>query len=640
MKPLKKNIAAATFLTAVMSSTALPHELTDGVINYPPIVPKDKQTVERGQTLNFNVLAYDGEGDALEVTDFSYGKLKGTASFTPGTLSVSYTPPPKEDPESGVEDVTSEIIYATVEDEHDAKTIGYVQIDITEPPAVASRPPVVNKWNKDVSMNTPITFSAEGLCTDPDGDEVTITSAWHKNLKGSLDFDKDKNELTFTPPTDYLGASSSLIYCEDPSKLVGVNGINFTISEPIVIEPPVEDPPTDNRPPSMAKKTSKKTREASITFNIQASDLDGDKIELTYFGQGKPKGKAETLDKDTLLVKYTFPENINYEMLFVTVKDERGAKTTGSIEMIRTANQPPVLVPQNIETQTNKPVTMFPLDGATDDAGPVSLDVCIPTSGDIIYNNDGSVTITPEADFNGNIDIPCTGVDPDGDYSNPAVTTLSVVPPVEHDVRFADYTLSDEELDDTIIFADGWYGDGVFTPLETSIKVMTSLGIPENATGVKVYQGTATAVFLENEANWKPAVDSFAETKAQTITVPGSLSTTTRAGLDARSGDYITFWSRTLATADAHVGMVVIVQTPDGDIPIGAFVHDGTFDGRNFEIDDNIARYLKNNYPDAQQELVNRYKGTATILKTAAQCSTDHPDTDSLEHLRCLELGI
>ena len=238
--------------------------------NGPPVAKDDSgvgfTTNEDLPFVTANVLANDTDPDhdTLSVTAFDTTGTKGlVADNHNGTFT--YDPHGQFEPLDTGETATDTFTY-TVSDGHLTAT-ATVTITITG----VNDPPVAVSDSYTATEDTMLTVTAPaGVLandTDPEGDTLTavlVTGVTH----GSLTLNTADGSFTYDPVRYYHGGDSFTYRAMDdgglPSNLATVT-INFIHV---------------NHVPVAADMVVKVTRDAAKTFNLQATDVDGD--PLTY----------------------------------------------------------------------------------------------------------------------------------------------------------------------------------------------------------------------------------------------------------------------------------------------------------------------------------------------------------------------
>ncbi|MDO8608907.1 MAG: cadherin-like domain-containing protein, partial [Phaeospirillum sp.] len=165
---------------------------------------------------------------------------------------------------------------------------------------------------------------------------------------------------------------------------------------------------------------------AAATLVGNDRDFDGD--ALTVYGVGNANYGTVALNGDGS-VTFTPDADFNGTASFdYTVSDGNGGFATQTATVaVAAVNDAPVAVAQTASTNEDTAVTITAaslLAGATDvDGGPLSLSgVGNASHGTVALNDDGSITFTPDGDFNGNASFDYTISDGNGGFATQTAT--------------------------------------------------------------------------------------------------------------------------------------------------------------------------------------------------------------------------
>ncbi len=479
-------------------------DLTVNPINDLP-VPQDQQfSVEEDGTLQFTDAdllagATDIEGDDLSVTGISYegtdGVLTdngdGTYSFAPnenfnGDLNFSF------DVSDGTDTVSA-------------------NVDVSVTPV--NDPPVAGSTSYTVHEDNSITISDAQLLansSDLEGD-VSIDSVSYSGSDGVLQINGD-GTYTFSPNENFNGEVTLDVVVADEEGSTDVTTAGITVLE-------VNDPP-------VAGPTSYTIDEDSVlTFSesqvlLNASDVEGD-VELVGIRYDGPDGIFTVNDDGTC--SFAPNENFNGQVqLDVTIRDEDGAEVDTVINVnVLPINDAPVSGDLAYSVDEDGAITLSQeqlLSQASDIEGDdlTASDLTVDGNATVTANDDGSFTITPDADFNGDIDIQFNITD--GTDTIQATADLTVNPvndlPVPQDQQFS------VEEDGTLQFTDA---DLLAGATDIDGDNLTVDGISYTGSdGVLTDHGDGTYTFAPNE-NFNGDVSFSFGVSDGTETVPANV---------------------------------------------------------------------------------------------------------------------
>ncbi|HHF3149102.1 TPA: tandem-95 repeat protein [Vibrio diabolicus] len=457
-------------------------DLTVNPVNDLP-VPQDQQfSVEEDGTLQFTDAdllagATDIDGDNLTVDGISYtgsdGVLTdhgdGTYTFAPnenfnGDVSFSF----------GVSDGT-ETVPANV--------------DVSVTPV--NDPPVAGSTSYTVDEDNAITISDEQLLANSSDVEgaVSIDSVTYSGTDGVFQ-DNGDGTYTFMPNENFSGDISLDVIVADEQGAIDETTAGITVIE-------VNDPP-------VAGSTSYTIDEDSVlTFSesqilANASDIEGD-VELVGISYEGSDG-IFTVNGDGTC-SFAPNENFNGQVqLDVTIQDENGATVDTHINVdVLPINDPPVSGDLAYTINEDSSITLsqeqlLAKAGDIDSENLEAINLSTDDNATIQYNDDGSCTITPDENYNGDLDLTFDIIDNDG--GSVQVGLDITVNPVNDLPQAQDQQFTVEE-DGTLLFTDANLLEGAsdIDGDDLSIENVLYTG----ADGVLIDNGDGTYSFAPNE---------------------------------------------------------------------------------------------------------------------------------------------
>ncbi len=457
-------------------------DLTVNPVNDLP-VPQDQQfSVEEDGTLQFTDAdllagATDIDGDNLTVDGISYtgsdGVLTdhgdGTYTFAPnenfnGDVSFSF----------GVSDGT-ETVPANV--------------DVSVTPV--NDPPVAGSTSYTVDEDNAITISDEQLLANSSDVEgaVSIDSVTYSGTDGVFQ-DNGDGTYTFMPNENFSGDISLDVIVADEQGAIDETTAGITVIE-------VNDPP-------VAGPTSYTIDEDSVlTFSesqilANASDIEGD-VELVGISYEGSDG-IFTVNGDGTC-SFAPNENFNGQVqLDVTIQDENGATVDTHINVdVLPINDPPVSGDLAYTINEDSSITLsqeqlLAKAGDIDSENLEAINLSTDDNATIQYNDDGSYTITPDENYNGDLDLTFDIIDNDG--GSVQVGLDITVNPVNDLPQAQDQQFTVEE-DGTLLFTDADLLEGAsdIDGDDLSIENVLYTG----ADGVLTDNGDGTYSFAPNE---------------------------------------------------------------------------------------------------------------------------------------------
>ncbi|EPO0041162.1 tandem-95 repeat protein, partial [Vibrio harveyi] len=456
-------------------------DLTVNPINDLP-VPQDQQfSVEEDGTLQFTDAdllagATDIEGDDLSVTGISYEGTDGVLTDN-GDGTYSFAPN---------ENFNGDVNFSF--DVSDGTDTVSANVDVSVTPV--NDPPVAGSTSYTVHEDNSITISDAQLLansSDLEGD-VSIDSVSYSGSDGVLQINGD-GTYTFSPNENFNGEVTLDVVVADDEGATDATTAGITVLE-------VNDPP-------VAGPTSYTIDEDSVlTFSesqvlLNASDVEGD-VELVGISYDGPDGIFTVNDDGTC--SFAPNENFNGQVqLDVTIRDEDGAEVDTVINVnVLPINDAPVSGDLAYSVDEDGAITLSQeqlLSQASDIEGDdlTASDLTVDGNATVTANDDGSFTITPDADFNGDIDIQFNITD--GTDTIQATADLTVNPvndlPVPQDQQFS------VEEDGTLQFTDA---DLLAGATDIDGDNLTVDGISYTGSdGVLTDHGDGTYTFAPNE---------------------------------------------------------------------------------------------------------------------------------------------
>ncbi|MEZ9718173.1 tandem-95 repeat protein [Vibrio cyclitrophicus] len=368
-------------------------ELTVSPVNDGPEAQDQAFTVGEDGVLTFNdqdllTGATDIEGDDLSVEGVTYTGADGVLTDN-GDGTYSFAPN---------ENFNGDVNFSfNVSDGTDTVT---ANIDVSVTPE--NDPPVAGSTSYTVHEDNSITISNEQLLansSDIEG-EVAIDSVTYSGSDGVLEINGD-GTYTFSPNENFNGEVSLDVVVVDEDDAAVSTTAGITVLE-------VNDPP-------VAGLTSYTVDEDSVlTFNetqvlLNASDIEGD-VQLVEINYDGPDGIFSINGDGTC--SFAPNENFNGQVqLDVTIQDEDGAQVDTHITVdVLPINDVPVSGDLAYSVEEDGSITLSQeqlLSQANDVDGDDLTASNLMVDGDatVTANDDGSFTITPDANFNGDIDL-------------------------------------------------------------------------------------------------------------------------------------------------------------------------------------------------------------------------------------------
>jgi len=406
-------------------------------VNDPPVARNDVFTTNEDTAVNIAALGNDSDvdGDALSIT-----QINGTAIATGGSVAIA----------GGNVTLNADgtLTFAptanfngnptftyTITDGHGATAIATINGTVVP---VNDRPVAAND-TFTTNEDTPVTFAVLGNDTDVDGDTLAVTqingtaiaAGGSVAVTGGTVTLNANGTLTFNPSLNFNGAPSFTYTVSDGHGGTANATVNGTVN-------PVNDPPV------AANDAFTTSEDTPVTFGVLGNDtdVDGDTLAITQIN-----GTAIAVGGSVAVVGGTVTLNANGTLTYVpalnfngapsftyTVSDGHGGTANATVNGTVTAvNDPPVGVNDTFTTNEDTSVT-FGVTGNDTDVDGNALAVTqingaaiaaggsvAVTGGIVTLNANGTLTYTPNLNFNGAPSFTYTVSDGHGGTANATV---------------------------------------------------------------------------------------------------------------------------------------------------------------------------------------------------------------------------
>ncbi|UWR20910.1 cadherin-like domain-containing protein [Sulfitobacter sp. S190] len=418
--------------------------------------------------------------------------------------------------------------------------------------------------------------------TDPEGDALSVTAASSDDGDVSIN---DDGTLSFTPAPDFNG-SATIDYT-----ITDGNGGSDTATVTVDVAP-VNDAPV------AVDDSDETTSDTAVTIPVldNDSDVDGDALSVT--SATSADGDVVINDDGTI----TFTPNPDFSgdaTIDYTISDRNGGTDDAVVTVaVEAVNAPPVARDDSDETDEDTAVTIDILGNDSDPDGD-ALTVTAATSpdGDVVINDDGTVTFTPDADFNGEATIDYTITDGNGGEDT-AQVSVTVNPVNDAPVAEDDADTTDEDTTVTITVLDN-DSDVDGDPLSVIAATSPDGDVTINDDGTidftpnPDFNGTATIDYTisdgnggEDSAQVEVTVDPVndapvAEDDSATLNKGDSVTVSVLDNDSDPDGDPLSVTAATSPDGDVTInddGTLTFTPDPDfcGDTVINYTLSDGT----------------------------------------------------------------
>ena len=598
-------------------------------VNDTPTAIDDNFAVDEGATFNastFSLLANDTDpdGDTLTVdpTPVS-GPLRGTLSLNAdGTLSYTH---------DGSENPTDSFGYR-IQDGNGGTSTATVSI-------------TVNPVNDDPDANNDTAAVAEDSTSnvidliandsDPDGDALEIQSVRGEDPGATVTIVAGNQAINYAPPPDYFGTDVLSYTVTDNNGGTAIAAVIINVNN-------VQDSPVANPDPDAGNAAFYSTNEdTSVVLTdpnvgVLANDTDVDNREGPA-NAGLTVSNADTLSAAGVSVSVATDGTFVYDLasnpgafgvlnagdtatdtFTYFASDGQSTPSDATVTItISGVNDAPVAADDTDTTDEDVAVTIDVLANDTDVDDTLDVTSVVITSpatnGSAVANSDGTVTYTPDADYNGTDSFAYTVNDATGDTSNAATVNVTIDPVNDAPVAADDTDTTDEDVAVTI---DVLAND---TDVDDTLDV-TSVVITSPATNGSAVANSDGTVTYTPDADYN-GTDSFAYTvndatgetsNAATVNVTinsidDAPANPTINALEVDGGQTVSITTAELTTTDIDSAAGDIVYTittlpSDGNLLLGGspLAINGTI--TQADLANELVAYQNNGQPPGDQD--------------------------------------
>ena len=415
------------------------------VSNPAPLAVDDAFNTDEDINLSGSVAGNDSDpdGDGLTFALGASGPFHGMINFN-ADGSFDYFP------DNGFNGPDS--FEYTVTDDDGATTTATATINVG---AVNDAPvedtPLGNQSNEDgdlVTVDISVNFS------DPDGDTLSFAA---DNLPPGLSIDAETGVITgvLDSSASAAGPYSVMITVTDGNGGEVVSGFDWTVTNPA---------------PIAGDDSFRTDEDTPINSTVVTDDSDPDGDDLTWTIDSDVSNGTLVLNTDG---SFTYTPDGDYsgnDSFTYTLTDLDGATTSATVNItVNPVNDAPIADDDSAVTaeDTLKTIDVLLNDSDIDGGLPTVTIVDGPENGTAIVNNDGTVTYTPDDDYNGP-DSFTYQIDDGNGGTDTATVSLNVTPVNDPPVTTAT-TLQMTEDQTAIKDANAWASDPDGDPLTFSL---------------------------------------------------------------------------------------------------------------------------------------------------------------------------
>ncbi|WP_392396564.1 tandem-95 repeat protein [Vibrio parahaemolyticus] len=412
----------------------------------------DKATVVEDTPTIIKVLGNDTfEDDGKVVSlDTNNGPANGTVSVNPDG-SVTYTP---NDNYVGKDTFTYVVTSGGVSESTT------VRVDVTP----VNDAPVAKDDTAITDEDTPVTIDVLPNDTDVDGDKLSIQSATVPEAQGKVEIVDGK--LVFTPAENFNG-HAEIIYTVTDGELTDEAKVTVTVN-------PVNDAPTI-KVDAVESITEDAVNTDTVVATLTVRDTDTPEDQLTVSLENNSNGYFVLVGNEVKLtqagVDAVNNDELNLKDLTISASVSDGVNPTASDSdslVVNRVNDAPT-----VENAIADQVLSEDFDAYTIDLNEVfkdsdsSLEFSVSGNSNVLVSiENGIVTISPTADWNGSEILTFKATDPSGESISQTVNFT--VAPVADIVADKATVVEDTPTIIKVLGNDTFEGDGKVVSLDTN----------------------------------------------------------------------------------------------------------------------------------------------------------------------------
>ena len=372
-------------------------------MNSAPDAVDDRESTPFETPVDIAVLTNDSDpdGDPLSVVDFTQPQNGTLVLNADGTFT--YTP------DAGFSG--DDFFNYTISDGNGGTDVATVRLHVGEP-APVNRPPEARDDSDTTEQGTPVNIDVLGNDTDPDGDPLTVTRIVDQPANGTAVLRAD-GTVDYTPNPNFVGTDTFTYEISDGNGGTDIATVTVTVDE--------EDLQPDARDDNFSGQ-----QDQPVTGSVAGNDDPGNAPATFALDQGAANGTV-VLNPDGT---FTYTPNAGFsgdDSFTYTITDADGDTDTATVRLHIDAAPPVDLLPDARDdtnsTDENTPVSGSVAGNDDEGDGPARFFLATgPQNGQVVLNQDGTYTYTPNAGFSGTDTFTYTIVDQDGDTDTATVT--------------------------------------------------------------------------------------------------------------------------------------------------------------------------------------------------------------------------
>lgn len=295
-------------------------------------------------------------------------------------------------------------------------SLGQFQITGTIVTGELNNPPVAINDSSSTDEDTAVIISVLANDDDLDDDVLNIAS-FTQGSNGNVT-DNGNGTLSYAPNANFNGSDSFAYTIDDGRGGTDTAIVSVTVN-------PVNDGPTAN------DDSATTDQDVSVVISPLTNDVDVDGDTLSISGVTQAANGSVVDNQDGTLTYTPNAGHIGGDSFTYTANDGNGGTATATVNVtINEVNDTPIAVDDQVSTDEDVAVIVSVLANDSDPNGdPLSIaSFTQGAGGSVTSNGDGTLTYTPNVDFNGTDSFAYTISDEKGgtDTANVNVTIAAV----------------------------------------------------------------------------------------------------------------------------------------------------------------------------------------------------------------------
>jgi hypothetical protein len=371
-----------------------------------PIATDDSVTLETCSMATINVLKNDNQGSGNATVAVTSGPSNGTALVL-AYGSIKYTPNDNY--------VGSDSFKYTITDSNGNTSTATVNVTVTGQCQSGNTAPDAVDDAKTTAMNTAVSVDVTGNDTDPEGDNLTVTS-FTQGSNGMVT-QAANGDLIYTPNNGFSGTDTFTYTISDGNG--GVDTATVTITVPAA--------PTNVAP--VANDDMATAGCDAITIKVLENDTDADKGDvLSILSLGDPSLGTAVIKGNNVVYTPVHSCGTGVDTFTYTISDGHGHTDTASIKVSVNGDGTcstgcTIAESDDIATTVDTPVSINVLSNDSG-SGLMIVEVDNPNHGTAMIMGN-SIKYTPAAGFTGT-DSFWYGIKDDKGYETSALIVVYV----------------------------------------------------------------------------------------------------------------------------------------------------------------------------------------------------------------------